>query len=732
MGEHVKVGASVPAGIDGCRLLTELKLGNFLLTLLPTDKQEALAVAEYCKRNGIYFLFSEIQYRDTNDLGWSARRKMPREEFYSKQELDGICAAGGEYYLGRMVIGEAGGMLYWPKEYTLNRRIDVWEALPPVQKVDEACDAYVSKLKDIIDYEREELGGGPLWDVDGGCTFKYHLQAGIDCLLLEEMVGDTTLMAAALRGAARAYGKSWAAHVAMACYGGVALDAFWLKRFKISLLFDFISGCNLIYPESGHFTYVQGDEIYAFSSPEMVSARKILREFNQFARIHSRPTGGPRVKLGFVYGNMDGFPGLWNKYVWGQYGADKWLFGSAEQSWELLNDVFRKGRWDDENIQGETDFGGNPPFGQYDVVPIEAPAEALNEYSALVFLGWNTMTEEIYAKLEAYVEQGGHLFMSIPHFNTETDRAGELRLFRDGDLRALFGVSVKGKGKSEVAGIKTFNQSTLPEYRLPVWRINTDPRFIEQRELAEVEVDGAVVLSGWSDYYLETVEEVSSHPVLTEYSLGKGKAFLLCSWDFPGERGWATYVKDLLRIISDGEQGDIRLTGSDRVRYAVYQGSLPGSGKRINVIYLLNTEYDTPHLIDLWIGGRICRRIQVEPAEMNVIYSSGNIVLAPEDRGVEIESWDDDGSRYDIGLFSRNDTGIRLFNLSDKPVIVTLNGMVKHIMPCADLEITLPRHIDPDYPEIYAEDFLEEPCLQYLQRPASGADGMDWTGDLPY
>ena len=189
---------------------------------------------------------------------------------------------------------------------------------------------------------------------------------------------------------------------------------------------------------------------------------KILREFNQFTQIHSRPKNGPKATMAFAHGYLDGYTGLWNKYVWGQFGGKKWLHGPAEWGWDYLEGIHRKPEWDNSFVQGERDFNGNPPYGQYDIVPAEAPLKVLRKYTCLVFLGWNTMTKEIYKKLKAYVKHGGHLIMSVPHLSTHTDRADELKLYRNGDFRELFGVKVKRRGKQGVAGVKYFQDSSLP------------------------------------------------------------------------------------------------------------------------------------------------------------------------------------------------------------------------------------------------------------------------------
>lgn len=49
MNNYAKVGASIPEGVDALEVFVKLKLGNFVLTKLPLDKREALAVARYCR-----------------------------------------------------------------------------------------------------------------------------------------------------------------------------------------------------------------------------------------------------------------------------------------------------------------------------------------------------------------------------------------------------------------------------------------------------------------------------------------------------------------------------------------------------------------------------------------------------------------------------------------------------------------------------------------------------------
>ena len=147
-------------------------------------------------------------------------------------------------------------------------------------------------------------------------TFKYHLQAGVDIPVIESMPGNCDFIVAALRGAARAYDcGEWGVHVAMHCYGGSDVcDRQWLQRWRVAIQHAYISGATFIYPESGHFAKGRHD----FHSREMKTVRASLRELWRFSTIHTRPAGFPETRIGFVHGQFDGHPGLWNKYVWGR------------------------------------------------------------------------------------------------------------------------------------------------------------------------------------------------------------------------------------------------------------------------------------------------------------------------------------------------------------------------------------------------------------------------------
>ncbi|MDP6438917.1 MAG: hypothetical protein QGH74_04705, partial [Candidatus Brocadiia bacterium] len=524
-------------------------------------------------------------------------------------------------------------------------------------------------------------------------------------LNIESQPGDYDLLYGALRGASRAYGqKEFGAHIAIGAYAGPrAADPLWLKRWQVSLYFSYISGSAFIYPESGHMG----------STPDKLECRRILREFYQFANIHARPAVGPKVRIGFVYGHLDGFPGLWNKRVWGQAGK-KWLHGPAEWGWDYIKNVHRKEEWFNPYVVGGQDFSGHLPGGLYDVVPIEAPSKLLNRYPCLIFLGWNTMTEEIYGKLKDYVAGGGHLLMSVPHLSTHLDRAADLKLFRGGDFSDLFGVKITGKGETIVTGVKSVNDCSIPSYTIRNWAHVGDPCFIGNMTPARVKLAGAQVLVGAQARHVLPKEEVAKRPLLVEHSLGKGKAFLITTWEYPGAKGMEEFVNAILMAVYAGEQTrsnrhlerHVRVAGSDRVRHAVY------SEKGVTTVYLLNTDLDSPHPVNLHVGDTCLPAIEVPATDIRIVHIAHGLVLIPEQKFTDIKAWTCKGNGHRIDYTSLNRQKALIVNLEGRTQRVQIGGRTVSCPSGRSVTAALPRQVDEKRKEFFAKGFLDEPPVK--------------------
>lgn len=161
-----------------------------------------------------------------------------------------------------------------------------------------------------------------------------------------------------------------------------------------------------------------------------------------------------------------------------------------------------------------------------DIVSFNGPVTArflLENYRALVFLGWNTGRPRQYATLREFVRGGGILFLGIPHLSTNTDRNDRdysvRNLLRGGDFRDLCGVRVLGRGKP-------FYWATIPREDNPLGL----PRNMRY----------GVFCTHWGRVEMERDVEVVAHdnetnaPVLLRRRCGKGQVWFLNTWEYPG------------------------------------------------------------------------------------------------------------------------------------------------------------------------------------------------------
>ena len=706
MDNRVLIGASVGPGLAGLQAFVQLRLGNCALADLPFDRDEAIAMMRFCREHEVTIFLSELVYRGSTELYRPEKRQLPREDFWNKDELNAILAEAGEFYGGRMTIGEAGGVLYWPKDYLFRNRVGAYDALQPCETMLEARERYLEYLRRFITFEREQLSDGPLLDVDSSLVFKYHAEAGIDVLCHEALPGDPHRMQAAIRGAARAYGKPWGTHIAMGWYGGVTVDELWLKRWKTSVWHCYLTGSEFIYPESGHLalTEHQTQRRLEAGSPEMLTARRILREAYQFSLVHRRPAGGPRVQIGILYGYGDGAPGLWNPWAWGQFHDEKWLAGPPERAWELVDQLHRREEWSNYSVQGDQDWSGNPPYGQYDIVPIESDLANLQRYGCLVLLGWNTMTDGLYEKLKGYVKGGGRLILSLPHLRADSVRGGEPQLIRDGDFSDLCGVKITGKLPTGVRGVKFLEHSSLPGYRLAVADPQCDPRFLGSLTPASLELTAARVLAAHDVLFSADPEQLAGQPVLVENRLGDGTVLLVTLWEYPADEAVIGLTRELLRVISAGEQGDLRLLGGDRVRYAVYDLE-DGCGQGI---YLLNTDPDCSAPVRLWVEGRRTAEFTIPANEFTLAYRFGSVVILPLERRIDLQRSEWQGTALSLDFHSVVSQDVRVENLGPDAVTVTLNGSVVELTVGSRASVALERRV-PDSAPGWEPDFADEP-----------------------
>jgi len=534
-----------------------------------------------CIKNKTPFVMMEIVDRKAEQF------QLPEEKFYDGDFMKPGAVAdllkeAGDLYLGREIIGEFGGMVYWPE----NSVVRVYGKLKEAKDLVEARKNYYDQLKRYSDKDRA-YGGGPFLSVCSCMSFPPIEDQLFDTYQLEMMPGDPERLASAFRGVSRAYSKKhFNTLIAHGWYGGATWDELFFKRFQNALNFAYMSGFSAIFSESGHF----GWPFYGYNirreDPRAERFRGIMRDFKDFCEVDERPTGGPETPMAFMQGHLDGWPGLWAYNVWGQF-TPEFAVGEPEQGWKLTEAVYQKSTWFNNDNLGNTDNSGQPPCGMYDVIPADIPQDKLNNYKLVIIPGWNTMTDELYNKLCKFVENGGTLVMTLAQMRTNIKRNEPMKIYNNGDFSKLFGVKINGISPVEITGVKfPRNSSADGKYQWVNWGLDSDAKFSSNGSYraGKITENKASVLALCSKNFTGSRDKAEEQvPVLLEHKLGKGYAIFINSEKFPGHPALYDLMRYVMSVLMRGEQpADLSVTASSNIRYAVYGKS----------IYVTNTDSD--------------------------------------------------------------------------------------------------------------------------------------------
>ena len=535
--------------------------------------------AQYLTDNKIYFVFLYTIQNSPKD----------RDSFLEKETVAQIKRIAGEYFVGDM-IGETGSSFAckWPGYYRKNGAGRDANNMPK-QHTDmkEAHDGYVESVSKFIKIDHD-LGVPAIVSVEATGLNKYNAEAGVTIPMLELMCGSPDQLVSSLRGVARAYdSKLWGTYVAHEWYGGMRHDdTLKRKRLELAYKYAYLAGTHAICLESGDELIESYGHRYEIDSEICEDYRRVLSDMMKYIREDARPTGGPRVKVAFVSGLHDAWGGWGGSYVWNQFEDENWGHNEAEHSWRMLSEIGVKRTWEDISNFGENDLSASPAYGMYDIIPIEADVEKLCRYDYLIFLGWNSMTDENMDKLYEYVKRGGKLLASVAHLNYSTKRSGELILPPADKLEKLFGVRFNGEIIKSNNGVKFNYESVDTDVRYPgSIDLECDPILAGgYANYAKFELVGGNETALVTDNYRKMP---SLAPAVIEHRVGDGIATLVASTNYPGHPALYPLYRVIVRemLTASARSADIQVISSDRLRYAVYEG---------NKMYLLNTDYDLP------------------------------------------------------------------------------------------------------------------------------------------
>ena len=539
----------------------------------------------------------------------------------------------GEYYLGEF-FGETGSQFacklpgyYIDREGVQNRNIceggDEYDMTKYIKRfanfrlkryddMKEAYEGFISVMSKFTKIAKD-MGNPGFLCVEANAFARHNAAAGIDMPILEMCPGNSDVMIPIFRGTARAFdARLWGTYIAHAWYGGLRHDdPLKMKRLELTYKYAYLAGSGLFVLENGDKRVSGYGMTFEEDSEVCANYRRVLDQMKDIIRQDQRPAGGPKVKVAFVSGLYDGWAGQWGRScLYNQFFREEWGYGDPEYSWKILFELNEKRSWSEPENYGTYDTSACPAYGQFDVIPIEADIDHLSKYDYLIFLGWNTMTEENMKKLTEYVRRGGHLVMSAAHLNTQTKRDGKYTPIDDELVEELFGCRHFGEIRRTVNGVK-FRYDSLDERVMY-------PRYLKNG-------CDAMFSAGYADYlrfapldaqtiaYMADgfVEKPYDMPAVIENKVGKGVATLFTSINYPGNQAvYYTYRAIVREIISaSARECDIKVIGSDRVRYSVYEG---------DKLYLLNTDYDMPVKVKV-INGEKEQIVELESLELRAI-----------------------------------------------------------------------------------------------------------------
>ncbi|MBE6965335.1 MAG: hypothetical protein E7441_04790 [Ruminococcaceae bacterium] len=562
--------------------------------------------AKYLAENKIYFAFLYmVQFAPKG-----------RESLFDAETVDKIKKIAGEYFLGEQ-LGETGSncACKLPGYYMSGDTTKLHMVTSPIKAgcadMEEAHREYINIVSGFIAIDKKQKMPNIL-SVEATALSKYNAEAGVTIPLIEMPCGNPDIIISSLRGTARAYGsKMWGTYTAHEWYGGVHhTDVLKRKRLELEYKYAYLAGSNILLAESGDECIASYGIKLPKESEISADYRRVMQNMNEYIKKDFRPKGGPKVKVAFVSGLHDAWGGWGGGSVWGQFFREEWGHNEAEHSWRLLDEIGVRRTWADVSNYGDYDLSALPAYGMYDIIPIEADVDALCKYDYLIFLGWNTMTDENMDKLTEYVSRGGHLLMTCAHLNTQTARKGEFKFIAADKIEKLFGCRFIGEIRKTNYGHKFRKGNANENVIYPATEsLACDPLYSAGYvEYARFGICGGCEIAYAGDSFPNRISDL---PTVIENRIGEGTATLVTSINYPGHPALFPLYRSIARefVTASARTCDIKVVGSERVRWSVYEG---------NKIYLLNTDYDMPVTVKV-ISGEKEQLITLESLELKAL-----------------------------------------------------------------------------------------------------------------
>ncbi len=330
----------------------------------------------------------------------------------------------------------------------------------------------------------------------------YYYQGGADLAMVKNIHRQNVeIVGANARGAARAYGRAFALHYDS--WNGIYRDSASPDELLHVLRLYYFYGADFIDHEGIPF-FVVADGRAQPTAPG-VSLLRAAR----FIRRHPR-RGAPVVRVAVMRGFGAGAHPYSRDEIPCKSTGGGWSRprpGVAEmQDFDLLRVLLP-----DYGVYWRTKlerFCTGTPYGQFDLIPWDTPAAHLRTFDLIVMMGRHGMDKGQWARLAAYVREGGTLVAALGQFRAP---GREPRRFVDADLAEFPGVEVETRGGRPV-------------------EIDAAARFVlrfagaerpgeARRRIAAAPARGAQVLARAAD----------RGPIVLRIPRGRGQVFLFCT-----------------------------------------------------------------------------------------------------------------------------------------------------------------------------------------------------------
>lgn len=413
---HLQMGVPDETYLRHLRAFVEEGMADYLLLVAYSLDEEARdAVARYLKEHKVHFFLQE--------------QLKPEEWRYAKKDFDRLHAVAGDLFLG----------IHWGELDSSGLRPD--EYLPeelyrhPTRRA--VKEALLERVRTWIRKTHEERSV----PIGHSSALLYHhifAEAGVDiiCSEIGENIPNASMMVAANRGTARAYGKRWM----------IDHSTWWSPRGNVgkevspreghtpwcmftTLLGAAMGGADFVqlevdwaaYPEESLFRPGK-----CTPGPLLPWGQALKTLYSLTRRIG--PRGTTITPSAILLGHESGWPGVgWRTgdvRATGLFDGHRHKFmqtRDADLSLKVL-DIFYPGfercGWDPEY----PGFLAESPFGTLDIVPDNLPAERYSCYTVLVALGYHRMTQPLRDALARYVGGGGILICGDTLFLDEQEK----------------------------------------------------------------------------------------------------------------------------------------------------------------------------------------------------------------------------------------------------------------------------------------------------------------------